>query len=207
MPNSPYPGMPQTATKANVGSLVSAAVTLVLYAIGRLTGIVEIPDSGVVQEAVIGLVTFGVTWAVSWLAIYLPSNKPVDSAGNPMRTHPLVTCAAIGITLVLLGSFLSGCAPSGGAAQPADTSGVQKNIAYAEGYVAVGKAAAATCIALKLPVCSSPAFADGVARATAVADEAIAEAKSYPINGTTQDKINAALRVAMNAVLLFYSLK
>ncbi|WP_395675524.1 hypothetical protein [Inquilinus sp.] len=207
MANSPYPGMPQTATKANVGSLVSAAVTVVLYALGRLTGMVEIPDTTVLQEAVIGLVTFGVSWAVSWLAIYLPSNKPVDSAGNRMRSHLVATLASIGLTLALLGAFLSGCAPAGAGGQPADTSGIQKNIAYAEGYVAVGKAAATTCIVLKLPACVSPAFADGVAKASAVADRAIAEAKAYPINGSTQDKINAALRVAMNAVLLFYSLR
>lgn len=113
MANSPYPGMPQTATKANVGSLVSAAVTLVLYVVGRLTGVVEIPDTTVVQEAVIGLVTFGVTWAVSWLAIYLPSNKPVDSAGNTMRSHPAATLFAFALALLFLGGGLAGCASVG----------------------------------------------------------------------------------------------
>lgn len=113
MANSPYPGMPQTATKANVGSLVSAAVTVVLYALGRLTGMVEIPESSVLQEAVIGLVTFGVTWAVSWLAIYLPANKPVDSAGNRMLSHPVVTLVAFAVALFFLGGGLAGCASVG----------------------------------------------------------------------------------------------
>ncbi|OWJ67462.1 hypothetical protein [Inquilinus limosus] len=143
---------------------------------------------------------------------YLPKEKlaadakVTPSSNSVLRSPPVATGVAFLAALAVIG-FLSGCAPAAGGAAPADTSGIQKNIAYAEGYVAVGKAAAATCIALKLPVCSSPAFADGVAKASAVADQAIAEAKSYPIDGSTQDKINAALRVAMNAVLLFYSLR
>lgn len=204
---SPYPGMPQTATKANVGSLVSAAVTVVLYLVGRLTGIVEIPDATVMQDAVIGLVTFGVTWGISWLAIYLPSNKPTDSAGNTMRSHPLPTLAAFALALLFLGGMLGGCAPGSVPAQQGDTSAISRNIATAEGFVRTAETAANACIAVRLPICSSPAFIDGVRKAEAVADEALAEAKAYPVDGSTQDKINAALRVAMNAVLLFNSLK
>lgn len=150
--------------------------------------------------------TIVVNFVLAGLVYALP-NKPADGGGNAfLRSPPVATGAAFVLALAVIG-FLVGCAPAAGSGQPADTSGIQKNIAYAEGYVAVGKAAAATCIALKLPVCSSPGFAAGVAKASAVADEAIAEAKAYPINGSTQDKINAALRVAMNSVLLFYSLK
>lgn len=150
--------------------------------------------------------TIVVNFVLAGLVYALP-NKPADDGGSVLRSPPVATGLAFALTLLFLGGALVGCAPAGGGAQPADTSGIQKNIAYAEGYVAVGKAAAATCIALKLPVCSTPAFANGVAKASAVADEAIAEAKSYPISGSTQDKINAALRTAMNAVLLFYSLR
>lgn len=196
---SPYPGMPQTATKANIGSLVSAAVTVVLYALGRLTGMVEIPDTTVLQEAVIGLVTFGVTWAVSWLAIYLPSNKPVDSAGNTMRSHPLVTCASIGVTLALMATFLAGCASSAGGVRQ-DISG---HIATAERYVGVAAVAADACVAAQVPFCV--AHAADIAQAKAVAAEALNEAKAIAAADPTQAQ--TLLRVAMNAVLLFYSLK
>lgn len=198
MANSPYPGTPQTATKANVGSLVSAAVTVVLYAVGRLTGMVEIPDTTVLQEAVIGLVTFGVTWAVSWLAIYLPSNAPTDSAGNKMRSHPFATLASIGIALALLGGFLSGCAASGSSRE--DISG---HIATAERYVAVAFVAADACVVAQIPFCVQHAVA--IDEAKAVATEALSEAKAIAASDPTQAQ--TLLRVAMNAVLLFYSLR
>lgn len=189
MANSPSPGVPQTATKANYGSLVVAITTIVLYALARLTGIVELPAATLVQDAVVAVVGAAINAGLTWFTVYQTRNS---------RTLALLLCAAVAGSLLL-----GGCATP----RPGDTSGIQKNIAYAEGYVAVAKAAAATCIALRLPVCSSPAFVAGVAKATAVADEAIAEAKSYPVDGSTADKINAALRVAMNAVLLFTSLR
>jgi hypothetical protein len=145
---------------------------------------------------------------------YLPKEKlaadakVTPSSGSILRSPPVATGISFFVALALMAGFLAGCS---GAAQPDQPTpsdvAVARNIAYAEGYVAVAKAAATTCIALRLPICSSPAFIAGVAKAKAVADEALAEAKAYPVNGSTQDRINAALRVAMNAVLLFYSLK
>ncbi len=145
---------------------------------------------------------------------YLPKEqlaadaKVTPSSGSALRSPPVVTGLAFFAALALLGTFLAGCTPAGVPAQPGgDPRGISRNIAYAEGFVRTAEAAADTCIALRLPICSSPAFIAGAAKAKAVADEALAEAKAYPVGGSTQDKINAALRVAMNAVLLFYSLR
>lgn len=141
---------------------------------------------------------------------YLPKEKlaadatVAPSSGSVLRSPPVATGLAFLAALALLGTFLAGCTP---AAVPAPPSDISRNIATAEGFVRTAEAAADTCIALRLPMCSSPAFVDGVHKAKAVADEALAEAKAYPVGGSTQDKINATLRVAMNAVLLFYSLR
>lgn len=104
--------------------------------------------------------------------------------------------------LCFLAVLAAGCA-----ATPSQSGDVTKNIATAEMFVMTAEMTVDTCIALKIPVCTSPVFLAGVRQAKAVAAEALAEAKSFPIDGSTQDKINAALRVAMNAVLLFNSLK
>jgi hypothetical protein len=90
---------------------------------------------------------------------------------------------------------------------PGTTTDIPTQINTATSYVTLAEGVADTCIALKIPACSTPAMLAGIAKAKQVADEALAEAKAYPIDGTTQDKISAALRVAMNAVLLFYSWK
>lgn len=63
-----------TATKANVGALVSAGVTVVLYGLARATGIVEIPDASLVNDAVITLVTAAVTYGVTWVSVYFTRN-------------------------------------------------------------------------------------------------------------------------------------
>lgn len=102
---------------------------------------------------------------------------------------------------VLIFLVLAACAT------PGATVDIPSQINTATSYVTIAEGIAGTCVALKLPVCSSPAVIAGIAKAKQVADEAIAEARAYPVDGTTQDKIQAALRVAMNAVLLFYSWK
>lgn len=93
------------------------------------------------------------------------------------------------------------------ACTPGVTADIPTQIATADTYVQGALTIADTCVALHLPICSSPALVAGIATARKVATEALAEAKAFPIDGTTQDKISAALRVAMNAVLLFYSFK
>lgn len=90
---------------------------------------------------------------------------------------------------------------------PGTATDIPSQINTASSYVMIAEGIADTCVALKLPVCSSPAVVAGIAKAKQVADEALAEARAYPVDGTAQDKISAALRVAMNAVLLFYSWK
>lgn len=127
-----------------------------------------------------------------------------------LKSHPVATGVAFVIAFSFLAGILGGCAPAavpGDPTQPPAGSTVSANIVYAEGFVKTAEAAADTCVALKLPLCSSATFVAGLQKARTIADAAIVEAKGYPINGTTEDKINAALRVAMNAVLLFYSLK
>lgn len=93
------------------------------------------------------------------------------------------------------------------ACTPGVTTDIPTQIATADSYVQGALTIADTCVALHLPICSSPAVIAGIATARQVAEEALAEAKAFPVNGTTQDKISAALRVAMNAVLMFYSFK
>jgi hypothetical protein len=191
--------MPQTATKANVGALVPAVIVLVSYIVGRWTGTIALPSDAELSGAIIAIITAAVSYGMGWLAIYLPANKPVDSAGNRMRSHPIATLTSIGITLALLGTFLAGCAaPAGGVRE--DVSG---HIATAERYVSVAVVAADACVAAQVPFCVE--HASDIGQAKAVAAEALSEAKAIAAADPTQAQ--TLLRVAMNAVLLFYSLK
>lgn len=102
------------------------------------------------------------------------------------------------IPALLLAGFLSAC--SVGNASRDDIAG---HIATAEQYVSVAIIAADACIAAKVPFCM--ANATRIDQAKAVAREALAQAREIAATDATQAQ--TLLRVAMNAVLLFYSFK
>lgn len=111
---------------------------------------------------------------------------------------------SIGILVFLV---LAGCGSAGALPKPPDTTPIQQHIDTAASYINAGFALVDTCIAAKLPLCSSPAFQAGVATAKAVATEALAEAKKQAAQGADADLVQTTLRVGMNAILLFYTLK
>lgn len=77
------------------------------------------------------------------------------------------------------------------------------HIATAEQYVTIAIAAADTCVAARVPFCV--ANVGKIDEAKSVAREALAEAKAIAATDATQAQ--TLLRVAMNAVLLFYSFR
>lgn len=182
--NSPAPGVPQTAAKANYGSLVVAITTIVLYVLARWTGIVEMPAATLVQDAVVAVIGAVVNAALAWWTIYQTKNS---------RTFPAV------FLLVLAGVlFLAGCSSSGTAGP-----GVQGNIDTAQRYVTVAIAAADACVAAQIPFCVQNV--GKIDEAKAVAAEALRQARDIAASDPTQAQ--TLLRVAMNAVLLFYSFR
>jgi hypothetical protein len=106
MPISPLPGLPQTAAKANVGSIAMAVTTLVLYLLARFLGIVAMPDASLVADAVVALVSAGVSAGITWLTVYFTPNKPKDGAA--LQSHPIATLFAFALVLAVLGGFLFG---------------------------------------------------------------------------------------------------
>lgn len=109
--------------------------------------------------------------------------------------HAVRRLAALGAVLLAL----AGCGTLG--SHP----GIQGNINTAQTYVDTGFGIVSVCIAAHLPICASPSFVAGVAQARAVVDEAMQQARDIAASDPTQAQ--TLLRVAMNAVLLFYSLK
>lgn len=182
------PTVTMTATKANAGALVSAAVTVLLYVIGRLTGIVQVPDATLLQDAVITIVTALVTYGGTWVTVYFSKN-------TIKLLNPLAMLTALGLAMLML----SGCGSLG------SQTSIEGNIDTAQTYVDTGFNIVGVCIAAHLPICSSPSFASGVAQARTVVDEAMQQARDLAASDPTQAQ--TLLRVAMNAVLLFYSLK
>jgi hypothetical protein len=179
-----------TATKANVGSLVASATTVVLYILARLTGVVALPDATLLQDAIVTIVTAVVTYGATWVSVYFSRN-------TVKMLNPLALLASLGLALLMLG----GCSALG--SQPVKN--IQGNIDTAQTYVDTGFNIVGVCIAAHLPICSSPSFASGVAQARTVVDEAMQQARDLAASDPTQAQ--TLLRVAMNAVLLFYSLK
>jgi len=96
---------PMTATKANIGALVPAIITILTYIIGRLTGMIALPTGDELSGAIIAVITAVVFYAAGWVAIYLPRNTP--------KAHPLATCAAVGMSCVVMLMLLGGCASNG----------------------------------------------------------------------------------------------
>lgn len=115
-----------------------------------------------------------------------------------LRSPPVATGLAFATALAMI-LFLSGCASSAGGVRE-DISG---HIATAERYVGVAVVAADACVAARVPFCVE--HARDIGQAKAVAAEALSEAKAIAAADPTQAQ--TLLRVAMNAVLLFYSLK
>lgn len=91
---------PMTATKANIGALVPAFATIILYVIGRLTGAVELPSGSELSGAIIAIVTAVVMYGAGWVAIYLPANTP--------KLYP----AALALATLATVLVLAGCASS-----------------------------------------------------------------------------------------------
>lgn len=73
--NSPAPNVPQTADKAHVGTLVVSATTIVLYFLARWTGIVEMPNTTLVQDAVVAVVAAAINGAFTWISVYMTRNS------------------------------------------------------------------------------------------------------------------------------------
>ncbi len=102
------------------------------------------------------------------------------------------------VPVLLLAGFLSACSVGN-----AGRDDITSHIATAERYVSIAVIAADACIAAKVPFCV--ANADKIDEAKAVAREALQQAKTLAATDGTQAQ--TLLRVAMNAVLLFYSFK
>lgn len=185
MVNSPMPGVPQTAAKANVGALAVAATTVVLYVIARLTGWIEAPSDGLFQDAVTSLVIAIVGAVVTRVSVYLTPNKPLG------------ILAAMLLAASLLGGALTACAPAG--AKPGDQAAAY--IDTAQIFVDSAIVVADTCVQKRWPLCVGKEAE--VEQAKAVATEAMAEARRIAAEGGALNLVRATLRIAMNALLLF----
>lgn len=158
-----------TATKANVGSLVTSAVVVILYIFGRLTGYIEIPDQTLFADAVTTIVTALVTWGVAWVSIYLPSNTP--------KAHPLATCAAVGLACVVMLGLLGGCASSGQQTTAQRSAGAMSlGIGVASGLVALYavQPACGTEATKYVVVCANPTISARLSSLLALARGAVA---------------------------------
>lgn len=99
------------------------------------------------------------------------------------------------VPALLLATFLSACAGS--------SANVQGNIDTAQRYVTIAIATADACVAAQVPFCVKNV--GKIDEAKAVAIEALQQAREIAASDPMQAQ--TLLRVAMNAVLLFYSLK
>ncbi len=126
---------------------------------------------------------------------------PGPGSSGVMRSHPVATLASIGVALALLGALLVGCGPLD---KPVikDPASYQQHVTTAETFVEAAIVIADRCVAQRVSFCV--ARADEIATAKTVALGALGEARAA---GTDQTLGQTLLRVAMNAVLLFYSLK
>jgi hypothetical protein len=116
-----------------------------------------------------------------------------------MRIGPKLRWLAFMVFLVL-----AGCATP--PPVPGQTP-LQQHIAIAEDYVTTGFRLVDICIAAPIPLCKGAAFLAGVEKAKAIAREALAESKQQAADGADPDLVQTTLRISMNAVLLFYSLR
>ncbi|TSD89058.1 hypothetical protein FFK22_008735 [Mycobacterium sp. KBS0706] len=144
---------------------------------------------------------------------YLPKEKLAPTAmmkpesGSVLRSPPVATALAFGGALAVI-FFLSGCAPAARPGlPPAPNAALSQHIATARTYVTLAEAAADTCVVLRIPFCTMPATLEAIKTGKAVAEEALAEAQRQADEGQSASLVQTTLRVAMNAVLLFYSLK
>lgn len=113
-------------------------------------------------------------------------------------THALSRLFHKFVPSLLLAGFLSACSVGN-----ASRDDIASHIATAEQYVTIAIAAADTCVAARVPFCV--ANVGKIDEAKSVAREALAEAKAIAATDATQAQ--TLLRVAMNAVLLFYSFR
>lgn len=187
-----------------MGQFNKALVALIMAAVMIVQRIWHI-DLGLDENTVTIIVA-----GLSPILVYLVPNFPGSSTSSTLRSPPVATGLAFLAALAVIG-FLSGCAPAGGGAQPALPSPADPALAghidTAQRYVMAAETAADTCVALKLPLCDSPAEQKAIAAAKAVADEALVEAKKQANEGAGATLVQTTLRVAMNALLLFYSMR
>jgi hypothetical protein len=182
-------GPAMTATKANVGSSVTSIVVLVLYIVGRWTGLIAIPDATLMADAITGLVTLVVTWAVAWISIYLPANTP--------KLHPLALVLA-SLAAVL---FLAGCASSQDA-QRGRLGAMRTGLAVASALVDVYSLQPACGTAPKgVVLCSSPAVVAQLRSALTLAVVAVTTFQNALIDPASDDAAIEAAGVKADAAL------
>jgi hypothetical protein len=136
----------------------------------------------------------------------------VTTVGTKVQSHPLVTCAAVGLTLVVLLLALGGCASS------LAVSGTQQQQVYAlkadyamlltgiAGYEKLPRCLASqTFIADR---CSDPAAVDQIRKADDTADAAADAAETIVRTQGTGDAVTEALsaaQVALDALQAIYT--
>jgi hypothetical protein len=102
------------------------------------------------------------------------------------------------IPILLLSGFLASCG-SVNLDKPVDSSDFNQHLQTAQNFVNIAYAAMDTCALSGLSICSP----SKIAQVKAVANEALAQAREVGASNATLGQ--TLLRVAMNAVLLFYN--
>lgn len=112
-------------------------------------------------------------------------------------THALSRLFHKCVPVLLLAGFLSACSVG--------TDRLQGYINIAQTAVDIAADTADSCVRRQLPLCVGKE--EQIAQSKAVAYEALAEAKKYAAEGASEDLVRATLRIAMNALLMFYPSK
>jgi hypothetical protein len=93
------------------------------------------------------------------------------------------------------------------ACAPTAAGDLSSHIAIARQYVTAAEMVANSCILSGLPICQKVEVQQAIAQAQRVAEEALTEAENYAKAGSDAERVQTLLRVAMNAVLMFYTYK
>lgn len=189
--NIPDPGPVKGPQKAVTGGTVSAFAVLFAYAVARLTGAIEIPDIGLVTEAIYAVGTaIGAGLLTGWRTYMKPNRDEADI--EPLSSDtPYLSIAAPLVLAVALAAPLGGCASAlFGAAEDPAAEGFRLAGAYA--YAAIPAASYAALETADAAVLERVCRLDGTAFAAVSGARAALEA-----GGGTLD---AALAAAASAL-------